>query len=318
MSKFWLLFLLLLCACAPRGPELSVQDSVWNVGAVITGSFHEKQVQLVNNGDAPLVIEKVEDCCGFYGQLTGPITIPPAGRVSLTLQLNPFKMVGDLNAELYVVSNDPKQPRFPLAAVGQVVPKIYALAELEGHWIDLGLLEPGIAAPFALEVSNPGNAVLSVHRMEKSSAIHEAGTLQAIPAGSTGVWAFTYVTATTGPIEEALTISTNDALNRTLSVQLRGYVVPRQESRHGLLISPVGKKATYDVAEKVYRYDFVLRNQGEHRVGIAAGPVTLPGLRLDLPTILEPGEERAASAVLPLSPAGGTMELRITLPFIIQ
>lgn len=318
MARCWILLLLLAGGCAPHGPMLSVQEPVWDVGAVITGSLHEKQVQLFNHGDAPLVIEKVEDCCGFYGKLTGPITIPPAGSVPLTLQLNLFKMVGDLNAELFVVSNDPKQPRFPLKASGQVVPKIYALAELEGHWIDLGLLEPGISAPFALEVSNPGNAVLSVRQLEKSGAIREAGTLQPIPAGSTGVWAFTYFSQKVGPIEETLTITTNDALNRTNTIQLRGYVVPRDDARHGLLIAPVGKKATYDVVEKVYRYDFVLRNQGERRVGIAAGTVTLPGLRLNLPENLEPGEERAASAILPLSPVGGIMELRITLPIIIQ
>lgn len=318
MNRVWWILLLLTCACAPRGPVLSVEEPVWNLGAVVTGSSNQRLVELVNTGDEPLVIEKVESCCGFYGQLENPVTIPPAGRMALTLQLNPFKKIGDLNAELTVVSNDPKQPRFPLLAVGQVVPKIYALAELSERRLDLGLLEPGVPTPFALRITNPGNAPLTLRNLEKSGAIREAGSLAAIPANDSGVWTFTYTAQATGPIEEALVISTNDALNRALSVQLRGYVVPREESRHGLLISPVGKKAVYDVVEKVYRYDFVLRNQGEQRVTLAAGVETLPGLRLNLPATLESGEERAASAILPLAHPGGTLELRVFLPFIIQ
>jgi hypothetical protein len=321
MCNRWSILLLLLtctCACAPRGPVLSVEEPVWNLGAVVAGSMTEKRVELVNSGDAPLVIEKIEECCGFYGQIEEPLTIPPHGRVPMTLQLNPFKMIGDLNAKLTVVSNDPQQPRFSLQAIGQVVPKIYALAELPEHRLDLGLLETGVTTPFALRIANPGNAPLVLRSLEKSGAIREAGSLGAIPANDSGVWTFNYTAQSTGPIEETLVISTNDALHRTLVVQLRGYVVPREEARHGLLISPVGTKAVYDVGKKVYRYDFVLRNQGAGRVSFAIGAETLPDLRLDLPSVLEPGEERAASAILPLSPAGGTLELRVILPFMIQ
>jgi len=320
MLRVWSILLLLtcVCSCAPRGPVLSIKDPVWNLGTIVSGSMNEKRVELVNSGDRPLVIKQIEECCGFYAPLELPLTIPPAGRVPLTLQLNPFKMIGDLSAELAVVSNDPKQPRFLLQAVGQVVPKIHALAELSERRLDLGLLEPGSSAPFALRISNPGNAPLTVQHIEKSGAVREAGSLGAIPANDSGVWTFIYTARSTGPIEETLVISTNDALHRTLSVRLRGYVVPRQEERHGLLISPVGTKAVYDVGKKVYRYDFLLRNQGAQRVTFAVGPETLPGLRLDLPAALEPGEERSASAVLPLSPSGGTLELRVILPFVIQ
>lgn len=317
--KWWIILLLLACtcACAPHGPRLSVKDPVWNLGAVVSGSTNEKQVDLVNTGDAPLVIEKIEDCCGFYGQLDLPLTIPPQGHVTLLLQYSPFNMVGDLDAIITVVSNDPSQPRFLLQANGQVVPRIYALAEVPERRLDLGLIELGESVPFGLRVTNPGNAPLTVRQLEKSGAVREAGSLVKIPAGGSDFWTFFYTPQSTGPIEETLVISTNDALNRALSVQLRGYVVARAEGRHGLTIAPVGTKAVYDVVEKVYRYNFVLRNQGEQRVSFAVGTETLPGLRLKLPDSLEPGEERAASAVLPLVPAGGTMELRVILPFVL-
>lgn len=312
------LLLISLCACAPHGPRLTVKEPVWNLGAIINGSKNERLVELVNGGDAPLVIEEIEECCGFYGKLDLPLTLPPQGRVPLKLEYNPYKMVGDLDAKLTVISNDPQTPRFALKAYAHILPKIYALAESPEQRLDLGLLEAGGSVPFALRVTNPGNAPLTVHRIEKSDAVRETEALKPIPAGQSDFWVFNYVPEAMGPIEETLVISTNDARKRTLAVQLRGYVVPRDKDEHGLLIAPVGTKAIYDPIEKNYRYDFLLRNQGEARVSFALGTETLPGLRLNLPTTLDPGEERRVSALLPLAPAGGTLEVRVLLPFIIQ
>ena len=310
---------LLLGACAPLAPSLQVDDPVWTAGVLVTGSFREKPVALRNHGSAPLVIEKIEECCGFHAKGQFPLTIPPGGQVTLPLELNLFKMIGDLNAEMTVVSNDPQHPRFPLMAVGHVVPKVYALAELPGRRLDLGLVEVGARAPFVLRVANPGNAPLVPRAIEKGGAVSEAAPLAPIPAGGSGDWSFVFVPRGPGPIEETLAITTNDALNRTLSVQLRGYVVPPAEERHGLLIYPVGQAATYDVERKGYRYDFAVRNHGTRRVQLSAGEPSLPGVSVSLPAALEPGEEQPARAIIPLNAtANGTFELRLLLPLILQ
>ena len=310
---------LLTCACAPSTPRLHVADPVWNAGVLVTGSVRERPVELANTGAAPLIIEKIEECCGFHAKGQFPLTIPPGGQFSLPLELNLFKMIGDLNAELTVVSNDPRHPRFPLMAVGHVVPKVYALAELTERRLDLGLVEVGARAPFALRVANPGNTPLVPRAVERGGAVSEAVPLAPIPAGGSADWSFLFVPRGPGPIEETLVVSTNDALNRTLSVQLRGYVVPRNEERHGLLISPVGQAAPYDVERKGYRYDFTVRNQGSRRVLLSSGESSFPGLLLELPASLDPGEERPARAFVPsAATATGTFELRLVLPLILQ
>ena len=37
---------LLSCACAPSTPLLQVADPIWNAGVIVTGSVHEKPVEL--------------------------------------------------------------------------------------------------------------------------------------------------------------------------------------------------------------------------------------------------------------------------------
>lgn len=321
MRCLWLLLTVVCVGCAAQGPVLQVTDPVWNLGIIVTGSAHEKPVEISNAGDAPLRIEKVEECCGFNGILPVPAVLAPGERAIINLQVDTFMKVGDFNAELNLVSNDPKRPRFPLMAIGQVVPKVYALAESANRTIDLGVVEQGSNPPLALRIDNPGNAPLGILGIEQRGSVRPSGALPHIAPGGSGLLDFRYDATVPGPIDETLVISTSDALDRTLTVRVRGYVVPRDERRQVLVIYPLGGKAGYDVTAKAYRYQFHVHNQSLVPVALTPGTSDLPGLQLNLPARLAPGETAEASAVLPLPKTGsaeGQFELRLTLPFNVQ
>lgn len=307
--------LFLLPGGALGAPVLVVDDPVWSLGIIVDKQGYEKTVTIENAGNEPLEIEKVEECCGFYGTIEGDSRLLPGEKAKLKLTVSTFKMVGDLRAEMFLVSNDPVTPRYSVFALGQVVPKRHALAELAEGVFDLGVVDPRERVSFKIRVRNGGNEPLSVKQVEKPASVAEVGAPPTVPAGEARELAFEYVPARPGPIEDRLTISTNDALNRTLTFQLKGYVSKGALSDHALTIYPVGKIVDYDPKSRAFSYRFTVSNQGGQEVEILKLESSLPLAAKRFPDRVGPGQ--AAEGEVMVAPKPGQVPAKGYVYFLL-
>lgn len=321
---WWAALALLWPACVQGAPVLQVSEPVWNVGQIVAGVEQNRSLIVENVGDEPLTIEQVEQCCGFFGSLEKSRLLP-GERTSLRLRLKPVKMIGDLLAEIFLVSNDPRQPRFPVTAVGSVLPTRHALGELvqKGVFLDLGVMLPGEPASFSIRVKNVGNEELRITRVEKGKNVFESDSRMVVPPGEESDIAFRYVAERNGPIDEKVTLVTNDALDRTLSVQLKGYVARDWIPDRAVVIYPVGLPARYDSALRGYRYEVMVENRSGRQVEMVSLESSLPAVESRAAGVLEPTQKGAATVTYPLSilndgPVSGHLYLNIALPVDVR
>ncbi len=107
--------LALLCAFTFFAPladaqaRLVVDPPKLHLGSVYYGSSIEGSVQLVNVGDAPLIIEDVKSSCGCTAASLGARdkTIAPGARVTLPITMTPKSGSTPLRKRVNIISNDP-------------------------------------------------------------------------------------------------------------------------------------------------------------------------------------------------------------------
>lgn len=296
-------------------PILTVEDPVWNVGIIVDNQGYEKTITLTNTGDELLEIERIEECCGFYVSLEGNRRLLPGETAQLKLTVSTFKRVGDLHAEAYLYSNDPVNPRYSIFALGQVVPKEHALGELLQGSHDLGVVALEDRLKFSVRVRNVGNVPLKIHKAEKPSTIIEITSRSAVAPGEEADLLFEYVPGRSGPIEDRLVLSSNDALNRALTFHLKGYVSRSGVSDHALSIQPVGKMVNYDPQSRGYPYRFMINNGSAQDVEILKVESSLPLAGKRFPGRIGPGQ--AVEGEVMIAPKSGQVPVKGYLYFLL-
>jgi hypothetical protein len=88
------------------------------------GQSHvEHAFALGNEGDAPLVIEKIHACCGASVKLSLK-TIPPATNSVLEVSMDLRGKSGQIRKSIYVHTNDPQCPILSIRLIGMVSPVV--------------------------------------------------------------------------------------------------------------------------------------------------------------------------------------------------
>lgn len=300
---------------------LRIDQSTWDAGIIVTGKTYEKSLVITNAGNEPLIIEKIEECCGFFGEVKGERRLLPGESSPLQLTLSPYQFIGGYNGEMFIVSNDPNQPRVVVQATAQVVPSQHALGEIRTGEIDLGVIDVRDRVPFAVSISSLGNIPLAVRQVDKSALVSETGYRPNIPPGSEATLTFEYIPRTVGPIDEVVGFVSNDALNRVLKVRIRGYVSDKVTSGRSLSIYPLIGEVVYDAASKSFRYEFTIKNEGSTGVYIGKAESNLDNVSMDYEKFVNPGKPVKFTATVPLRHAKtGTHQiiLELHLPFEIQ
>ena len=86
--------------------------------ALSNGQYQvEHAFELLNEGDVPLVIERVHACCGASFKLTLS-TIPPAARAVLAVSMDLRGKNGQIRKSIYVHTNDPQCPILSIRLIG--------------------------------------------------------------------------------------------------------------------------------------------------------------------------------------------------------
>lgn len=303
---------------AEAGPAIRIDDPVWNAGIIISGKTYEKIVSIENVGNEPLVIEKIEECCGFFAEVQVGMRLLPGEKGPLLLRLAPFQFAGDLRGEMFVLSNDPNVPKLAVVARAQVVPRQHALGELKVTEVDLGVIDPRDRVPMAVKIGNTGNLPLVVRQFDLPAVVIGSGFRPEIAPGEEQAFSFDFIPNKVGPIDEKIGFVTNDALNRVLEFRIKGYVSDTKVSGRGLSIYPLAGDTVYDVVNKVYRYEFSIKNEGPESIYLPGAEVDLQQVKLDYKKFISSGETMKFTATVPLNQATSGMHyiiLQVRLPF---
>ena len=106
------LLLGLLAGCQGGQPAIDLPQTEHNFGEVQQGEVATVQLPVRNAGQKELHIESVATSCGCTSARVEPMTIPPDGEATLTINYNsglhPDK--GPIYRIVYIASDDPQMP----------------------------------------------------------------------------------------------------------------------------------------------------------------------------------------------------------------
>ena len=118
---------LLLAVCDGKQPQLAIEaiDTDW--GHVVNGDILSRELTVWNNGQAELVIDSVTTSCGCTEATLSSMVIAPGASSTLTIEFDSGahgpELTGELIRQIFIASNDPKQPEAQIELVIFVDPK---------------------------------------------------------------------------------------------------------------------------------------------------------------------------------------------------
>lgn len=121
----FLLLGLFLAGCATQQPKIRLEDEKLDLGEVINGEIVNRDVNVYNGGEAPLVVEAVSTSCGCTKATLDPMTIPAGGSGVLHLEFDSgahgSELTGQLMRQVFIASNDPQQPEIILEFTANIL-----------------------------------------------------------------------------------------------------------------------------------------------------------------------------------------------------
>jgi Protein of unknown function (DUF1573) len=108
---------------AAAEPRMVLPETQYDFGTVFEDRPLIHTFKVLNQGEAPLKIRKVDPACSCtvaqYDR-----TIPPGGQGEITLQIKPYSVLRQFHKETRVWVNDPQLPEFTLFLTGVSMPFI--------------------------------------------------------------------------------------------------------------------------------------------------------------------------------------------------
>ena len=156
-----LVILLLLIACpvqAEQAPVVAVEEPVFDFGDIFQGDAVTHEFRFRNDGDAPLVIDRVKSSCGCTAVLAADKTVPPGQSSALTARFDSGRFRGNVQKLIYLYSNDPARPMVQLKVKANVIP----ILDIEPATASFGIINSDETPSMELTVTNRGEVPLRI------------------------------------------------------------------------------------------------------------------------------------------------------------
>jgi len=184
---------------ASDGPSIYVADATHDFGSVTEGDTVREAFVLENRGAAPLHVRKVSTGCGCMAALASSEVLAPGetGKVEVTFNTLGYK--GELAKQVYVESDDLRNPRLVLKITGKIIRDIDATPS----FIDFGTITTGATVTKKVRIASGQGASFAITKLAASSPfIHPAEPRKLADGG----YEFE---VTSGPVSEPRRISSN-------------------------------------------------------------------------------------------------------------
>lgn len=150
----------------PPAPVIHCDEPVFSFGDRSTAASVAHVFVIWNRGDAPLEISRVRACCGATATLADQV-VAPGTNTTVRVVASLRGRRGQVQRNIYVASNDPRQPQYRLGLVGSVAAPAQA---------------PPAAAPQTASAPPPVVRELSPTAAVPPDAPAPAGSIRAVPA----------------------------------------------------------------------------------------------------------------------------------------
>ena len=232
------LAILLLASAGPafaaKGPKIAFKEDAWNFGKSKGGDDLVHEFVFKNDGDAALHIKNVETSCGCTAALISDKTVEPgkSGKIKITFSTRGYS--GEVTRFVYVESDDPASPRVQLKISAAVDVQPQPRIDLDRYGFDVGLLIEGDELTAPVTIFNKGELELRVEASLPGAKILLDGKPAVFPvkiaAGKDVELTVKMSMANRmGPVREYFLVKSNDPMRTTISVNLSGYIVTKDQ-----------------------------------------------------------------------------------------
>jgi hypothetical protein len=198
-------------------------------GAVLTYEF-----VFTNEGDAPLLIQKVLASCGCTAALVSDEKVAPGKQGVIEVKLDSQGYGGQISKVIYVDSNDPVQARMMLEITADIEIPPSPKIELDKYNYEGGLILEGEDFIANLKVMNKGEQELRVEFSHRNAAYFLKGKPASSPlkiaAGKEAEIEIRIPTdGRSGTLREYVLIKSNDPVRTAISLYTSGYIATKQQ-----------------------------------------------------------------------------------------
>jgi hypothetical protein len=161
-----LISLCLFTSFAFASPDLQVETPTFNFGEIYQGDKVPHVFEFTNQGEDPLIIDRVRSSCGCTAVLVSEKNIPPGGKGELKANFDSARFRGNISKTIYIYSNDPVRPTMQLHIKGSVK-EIVAVEPLQ---INFGKVEAGKPVTSTVVLRNQGKETLKLGKPHATAA----------------------------------------------------------------------------------------------------------------------------------------------------
>jgi hypothetical protein len=136
--------------------SLQVNGLTFDFGEVLQGEKVPHAFEFVNQGDEPLIIDRVQSSCGCTAVLVSEKNIPPGGKGEVQANFDSTRFRGAVSKTIYIYSSDPVNPVLQLHLKGNVLEPV----AIEPAQINFGYVTEGKPVTSTVVLRNQGGKPL--------------------------------------------------------------------------------------------------------------------------------------------------------------
>jgi len=226
-----------LAVAAPiqaKKPRAVFKAMSHDFGKVKQGDVVSHEFTFRNQGDAPLVVEKIDTTCGCTAALVSEKRIGPGqdGKIKTTFDTRGYS--GRMTRYLYLVSNDAEDPRRELSVSADIEVPPSARIDIDRYNLDMGLVLEGEAPGAKIVVKSAGERELRVEVAHENVKFFSGGkplvSPFSLPVGESREIEIRFPPqARPGVQRDYILVKSNDPVRTTLSIYVSRYVITRKE-----------------------------------------------------------------------------------------
>lgn len=156
----------LLASVAMAAPDLQVPEAKFDFGEVFQGEKVPHVFQFTNQGDEPLLIDRVTSSCGCTAVLVTEKNLPPGGKGEIQANFDSGRFKGAVSKTIYLYSNDPDSPVMQLHLQG----KVLEIVAIEPAQINFGKVNAGKPVKATVLLRNQGVGPLVLGKPQATAA----------------------------------------------------------------------------------------------------------------------------------------------------
>ncbi len=210
--------------------EIKIPFDLWNFKTVTKGQVLSHDFELYNTGRDDITLDHVEASCGCTVTILPSVFVPAGGMIFVHVELDSaaIKENGDFRRNILIFPDPGKADSVKLTLSGTLVSSPEPKIEVREPFIDLGLFFMGQKKLFELEVTNIGDAELTLTGFSGIKCLSEPSELS-VKKGGRRLLLFSFTPKLKkGTFSETFFISSNDPDRPKEYLKISGFVLEQK------------------------------------------------------------------------------------------